>query len=119
MTDEQAVQLIRAIRAHSELELSSIRDAGNYGADSGFGGFTYTADGADFYDANEDLIYDLLRDDADSMGYDSPDAMVATFNHSDMLDTPDGRKCLLAWFALEQAGRWLEDRRYERTGGRS
>ncbi len=111
MQDEQATQLLRAIREHAGLELSSIRDAGNYGADAGFGGFTYTQDGADFYDANEDLIYDMLREDANQLGYDSPDALVASFSRSDMLETPDGRKCLLAWYALEEAGHWLEMRR--------
>ncbi len=115
MTDQQYVQLLQAIRDHSGLELSAIRDAGNYGADAGFGGFTYTQDGADFYDANEDLIYDLLRDDADSLGAENVDAMISTFARSDMLDTPDGRKCLLAWYALEQCGRMIEDRRYQRA----
>ncbi len=111
MNDTQAIELVKAIREHADLELSTIRDAGRYGADAGFGGFTYTADAADFYDANEALIYDLLRDDAESFGAESIDAMVAGFGRSDMLDTPDGRKCLLAWYALETAGHWLNDRR--------
>jgi len=111
MNDTQAVELLRAIRDHADLELASIRDAGTHGADAGFGGFTYTQDAADFYDANEALIYELLREDADSMGAENVDAMVAQFGRADMLDTPDGRKCLLAWYALETAGHWLNDRR--------
>jgi hypothetical protein len=31
-----------------------------------------------------------------------------------MLDDPDGRKTLLAWYALEEVGRWLQDRRDSR-----
>ena len=108
--DNTYVSLLRAIREHSGMELASIREAGQYGADAGWPGFTYTADAAEFYDANESDIYDLLREMADQLGADSIDALVATFGRSDMLDTPDGRKNLLTWFALEEVGRWLTDR---------
>lgn len=111
MTDEQALELVRAIREHSGLELSSIRDAGTYGADSGFAGFTYTVDGAEFYRANDRLIDELLADDAEEFGFDSVPAFVASFQRSDMAETRDGHDCLLAWYALETAGRWLNDRR--------
>jgi hypothetical protein len=114
MDDRTAIELIRAIRDHSSLELSSIRDAGTYGADSGFGGFTYTADGAEFTEKNAALIDELLQVDADSMGYDDVSAFVASFNRSDMADTLDGYKCLVAWYALETAGHWLNDRRDSR-----
>jgi hypothetical protein len=114
MDDRQAVELLQAIRAHSDLELASIRDAGTYGADSGFGGFTYTSDGADFTDANSRLLDELLQEDAESFGHDSVAAFVATFNRADMADTLDGYKCLIAWYALESAGHWLNDRRDSR-----
>jgi hypothetical protein len=32
-----------------------------------------------------------------------------------MTDTIDGYKCLIAWYALELAGRWLNDRQDART----
>jgi hypothetical protein len=114
MTDEQAVCLLRAIREHSSLELSSIRDAGTYGADSGFGGFTYTSDGADFTAGNRELIWSLLQEDADDFGADSVLTFVADFTRSDMADSPLGFDCLLAWYALEKAGHWLNDRREAR-----
>jgi hypothetical protein len=65
MQDVQAIELVRAIREHSGLELASIRDAGNHGADAGWSGFTYTADGADFTRANRDLVWSLLAEEAD------------------------------------------------------
>jgi hypothetical protein len=111
MTDEQAIALVRAIRDHSGLELATIRDAGTHGADAGFGGFTYTVDGAEFYRANDRLIDELLQEDADDFGYDNVGAFVSSFTRADMTDTRDGRDCLLAWYALEAAGRWLNDRR--------
>ncbi len=115
MTDEQAVQLLYAIREHSGLELATIRDAGNYGADSGFAGFTYTEDGADFYRANSDLVDELLQEDAEEFGYANVASFVATFTRADMTDTAAGWACLLSWYALETAGRWLEDRREMRS----
>lgn len=114
MDDTQAVELLRAIRKHSDLELSAIRDAGNFGADGGFGGFTYTTDGAEFYRANSATIDEMLQQDADDFGMPNVAALVASFTRADMADTDDGRACLLAWYALECAGRWLNDRRDER-----
>ena len=114
MDDQTAIVLIRAIREHSGLELAAIRDAGTYGADTGFGGFTYTTDGAEFTDNNSALIDGLLQDDADEFGHKSVAEFVATFNRADMADTIDGYKCLLSWYALEAAGRWLNDRHESR-----
>lgn len=113
-TESTMVELLRAIREHSGLELDSIRDAATHGADSGFAGFTYTADGAEFTDKNGALLDELLQVDAEEFGYDNVSAFVASFNRADMTDTLDGYKCLVAWYALETAGRWLNDRREAR-----
>jgi hypothetical protein len=106
-------ELLAAIKEHSELDDTEIIDAGTHGADAGWSGFTYNEDAANFYDANEENIYELLNQTADEMGYKSVDALVATFTRSDMLATPEGRKVLLAWFALEEVGRWLENQKSE------
>jgi len=114
MDDTTYIELLRAIREHSGLELDSIREAGEHGADAGWSGFTYTADGADFYRANRGTIDDALMGEADDMGYANVASMVADFVRSDMADTDDGRACLLAWWTLETVGRRLSDRQYER-----
>jgi hypothetical protein len=114
MNDETYVTLLRAIRAHSGLELSAIRDAGRYGADSGFAGFTYTNDGARFYRDNADTIWALAADTADDLGAGSVPELVGQFARADMADTAAGFSCLLAWFALEETGRYLDDRRENR-----
>lgn len=106
-------ELLVAIKEHSGLDESEIIDAGNHGADSGFSGFTYNTDAVEFYDTNEEAIYDLLRETAESMGNKNIDELVSTFSRSDMLDTAEGRKVLLAWFALEEVGRWLENQKSE------
>ena len=101
-------ELVAAVREHSGLDLDEIQSASEHGADAGWAGFTYTADGAEFTRANSDLIYRLLGDEADEMGYPNVAAYVATFNRADMADTADGHDCLLAWWALETAGRYVE-----------
>ncbi len=40
MTDEQYIHLLRAIRDHSGMTLNEIAQAGQYGADTGWPGFT-------------------------------------------------------------------------------
>ena len=101
-------RLLKAIKAHSALDDSDIIQAGEHGADAGWNGFIYHDECAEFYNANESAIYELLNDSADSMGYKNIEELISGFNRSDMLDTPEGRKTLLAWFALEEVGRYLE-----------
>lgn len=115
MTNEQAVELLRAIREHSGLELAAIRDAGRHGADAGWGGFTYYTDTVAFYDANETLLWEILAGDAEEYGYDNVPAFVASFVRADDAGDETGFKNLVAWYALETAGRWLEDRREARA----
>lgn len=110
MTGEVYIQLLQAIRAHSGLELASIREAGEHGADAGWAGFTYYSDTSAFVDSNRSLIWELLSQDADAYGFDSVPAFVASFNRSDMADDEQGFDCLIAWYALEAAGRTLSDR---------
>jgi hypothetical protein len=104
MTDYE--KLIEAIETHSGLDRDDIRQAGEHGADAGWAGFTYTVDGAEFYRENAELVDELLQEMADEMGQ-SVAELVAGFTRSDMCETRDGRDCLMAWFALEEAGRSL------------
>ena len=101
-------KLIQAIRDHSGMENDQIREAGQYGADAGWPGFTYTQDCVAFYEQNKGDIWKLLADLADGMGM-SPLGLLASFNRADEATDPSGLATLLAWFALEEAGRWLED----------
>jgi hypothetical protein len=105
-------KLYRGIKDHCELEDDAIIDAGRHGADAGWGGFSYTKDCCEFYEANKEEIWELLREAADGQGL-KPLELVAQFGRSDMADDPDGLENLLAWFALEEVGRWLEDNRSE------
>ncbi len=78
-----------------------------YGADQGWGGFTYTTECAEFYQEHKDVIWDLLYDGAESFGYTDPLKFIATFNRADMAATREGFETLLAWYALERVARSL------------
>jgi hypothetical protein len=114
MNDSTYAELLRAIREHSGMEMSSIEEAGMHGADAGWPGFTYTNDGADFYRANQRTITELLAEDADDFGYENVAAFVASFTRADMTDVEDGYECLCAWYALETVGRYMADRKERR-----
>jgi len=105
-------RLLAAIREHSKMEDSQVIEAGEHGADSGWPGFTYTSDCVEFYRGHERLIWELLEETADQMGM-QPLELVASFTRADMARSPDGFANLLAWFALEEVGRWLADRATE------
>jgi hypothetical protein len=87
-----------------------IIQAGEYGADAGWPAFTYTQDAAGFYRDNAELIDELLQSDAEDFGYDNVAAFVGSFKRAVMTGTVDGFANLLAWYALETAGRFLSDR---------
>ena len=109
-------KLRQAIKDHSNLEDSSIRDAGNYGADGGFSGFIHYEESYDFYDNNKTLIHEFCQSQAEDLGYKNWMSMFAEFNRADMLEQEDGFKVLAGWFVLEEVGRWLEDNRFYEAG---
>ena len=111
MSEKDVVELLtKAVAAHmgyrpeDEEFLQSMCEVAEYGADTGWPGFTYTSDCVAFYEKNEEAIYALLHEVAEAFGQEVAE-LIATFARSDMADTPDGHKNLLAWFALEEVGR--------------
>jgi len=100
-------RLLRAIREPSGMDNDQIVEAGEHGADAGWPGFTYTADAADFYNANADDIWQLLNESTDDLGSPSPLALLASFQRADMATDAATFGNLLAWYALEEIGRWL------------
>lgn len=115
MTTDQYAYFLQAIRDHSGMELSQIRSAGEHGADTGWPGFTYTADGEEFYRKHQREIVDLLGETADEMGYENVAQFVASFARADMTDVDGGYECLCSWFVLEETGRFASDRREQRV----
>ncbi len=99
-------KLLHAVMRHSGMTRQELCDVCRGGADGGFPGFTYNVDAIRFYKRHEGEIYELLREMADEMGCKSVDELTSTFNRKDMLDDPDSRKVLLAWFALEEMARY-------------
>ena len=83
-------------------------DINGHGCDAGFPCITYTSDCVELYNEFESEIYQALNEDAESLGYDSPDAMIAEFNRKDMLQDPDQRKNLLLWYMVEKTAREIE-----------
>ena len=84
------------------LDAGQIEDLADHGADSGWPGLTYTSDCVDLFERFQEEIREALNEDAEAFGYESPEALVATFRRSDMLWSEDGRKTLLAWFMAER-----------------
>lgn len=80
----------------------SAEDIANHGADAGYPCITYTSDCVELYDQFESDIWEMLNEDSESMGFDNPQAMIATFRRQDMLTDPDMYKNLLVWYACER-----------------
>lgn len=102
-------KLYIAVKKHGGLDDNDLKQVAKHGADTGWGGFTYTKDTVDFYDKNEEAIWDLLEEAKDSVGAPNIIALIGGFSRADMIEDLDSFKNLLSWFALEEVGRAVED----------
>ena len=83
-------------------------DICNYGASGGVSGFIYYAETCKFYQDYKETIWDLLYDTAESMG-ESVLQMIANFGGAKDVGSGDQLENLLAWFALEEAARYVSE----------
>ncbi len=81
--------------------LDIMRDVAQGGAQNGFPGFTYTRDAVKFYDKNAEEIWELVNEQADSMGM-NPLKMISEFAEAKNVHTDSDFKNLLSWFTLEE-----------------
>jgi hypothetical protein len=112
-TDERLELLLEAVREHSGLTDEEILEAGQHGADCGWAGFTWTVDCAMFAQRNRLLVWELLSDEAEEMGAINTLAYLASFARAEIVNDADGLETLLAWWALETCGHYLEAKREE------
>jgi hypothetical protein len=75
--DTRQPALTRAVINQTGRE--NLEDIARHGADGGFAGFTYYSDTVAFTNKHIDEILERLKDDCDSMGYDSIIVMLAAF----------------------------------------
>ena len=80
---------------------STMQDIANHGADAGFHGFIYYHETCDFYDANQELIWEALCDDAEASFGSTPMQIIAGF--TSYITSDMSLKNVLAWYALERA----------------
>lgn len=106
-TEDVHSKLIKAIKKHSGMDDDLIIQAGEHGADAGWPGFTYYTDTSKFYDANAEEIWELAAQSADDMGEPHVLAMISKFGAAGTVSDDSTFENLMAWFALEEAGRWL------------
>lgn len=113
--------------------VNSAVDAANHGADGGFHGFCYYVDTCGFTKRNRKSIAEVVEQMADDFGEGGPIALVRGFNclkgnkyddrhiaaalyssppkhdFTDTIDAVDLVENALAWFALEEVGRAIQD----------
>jgi hypothetical protein len=133
-TKEKTVydKLYEMIIKHSGMSKEEIIEAGEHGANTGWPGFTYYSDTCKFWAKNKSLIMELAEETANGLGEDLL-SMIQNFRclsktdykQSEIADAlysakPKTDKVELiqveliqnamAWFALEEVGRWLAEK---------
>ena len=100
-------ELTKAVFVQMEIDdahvdfASTMQDIANHGADAGFHGFIYYHETCDYYDANQELIWEALCDDAEASFGSTPMQIIAGF--TSYINSDMSLKNVLAWYALERA----------------
>ena len=79
----------------------TLQDVATHGAAGGYPGFTTYNETTAFYDANVDLIWEALCDDAEASFGSTPMQIIAGF--TSYITSDMSLKNVLAWYALERA----------------
>lgn len=87
----------------------SLGDIASHGADSGWGGLTYTRDCVELFDQYGSEIWELAVQQAEDMGCKNVADMIAGFTRADMLGDLDTFKNLMVWFAAEEYARQITE----------
>lgn len=80
-----------------------------HGADAGFNGFIYYNETVKFYDENVELIWDLLHEYHEQLGYSNVLELIASLAGAKHVCKEAQFKNLLTWFALEEVARHWSD----------
>lgn len=84
-----------------QYELDTIKDIVKHGMVSGFAGLTYYHETIKFHDDFEDIIWDMLYNDAQDQGCTVME-LIVQFNGQKYVGSMTQFKNLLAWYAIEQ-----------------
>jgi len=101
-------ELIKAVKKHSgmtEEDLLGVRNAND-----GYAGFTYYKDTCEFYNEYASEIWKQLNETAEQLGQTVIE-MIASFGCRDSIVNDNTFKNALAWFALEEVARYLQDKK--------
>jgi len=105
-------ELIKAVKNHSgmtEEDLLGVRNAND-----GYAGFTYYKDTVEFYDEYAPEIWEQLNEVSEQLGQ-RPTEVISSFGCVDSIVDDETFKNALAWFALEEVARYLQDKEEEKT----
>ena len=86
-----------------------MKDIATYGVNAGFHHLTYYKDTTALYQKYHDDIWEMLNDDADSMGHQHPLEMIAIFGGARNVSNRITFENLLVWYAAEKVARELTE----------
>ena len=79
-----------------------LQDLATYGAQGGFSGLIYYHETVPLYEKHKEEIWEMLMEDAESMGHDNPYQLLATFGGAENIGDYAQHANLLVWNAAER-----------------
>lgn len=88
---------------------AQMKDIANYGVNNGLPHLTYYMDTTALYKRYHEDIWEMLNDDAGSMGHQHPLEMIATFGGAENAVSRHTFENLIVWYAAEKIARELTE----------
>lgn len=89
----------------ANFDKNELADIARHGADTGYGGLTYTSDTVELFDTYGEEIWDMAYEMSQDVGAKNVLEFIGSFRRTDMADNLDGFKNLMVWFAAEEIAR--------------
>lgn len=101
-TYERFVEEIKATLEYDE-NPEVLREVTKYGADAGWPGLSYDDDLQKWYDEYQDVIWDIMCQDAEEYGYSSPLEVFINHGRNELATSHVGFIAAVVWYAVEWA----------------
>lgn len=107
MDDPDVIEKLRKAFNKAGVEDDDLVQAAEHGSDAGIG-LVYYSETSEFYEANEENLWELLAQEAEEMGYKGPLEFMSNWKGAEDIATDSQFRNAVVWFAQEAVGDYIQ-----------